>query len=288
MGVSREVGLRDLAERIRAIEERHDAVPRHGFIDQPSTAHFPTGWPEIDAILGGGLSAGGLHEWFGVEDAIGKDRTGPVRSSDPRWVPPLCILSHLAWQALDHHPSLPWTLWIGQRCHPYPRILIRDGGKDRGLLKRSLFIAAQDAASRLWAIDSALRSPAVGVIIADGTGFNRAATQRVQALARTQSKWVLATCPSQQQGELSAAQTRWLIRSMPSATGKQTAGVHPRWNIKLLRCKGMRPTGAAHEWLLEWNRAEGTVGLSAQLADLAGSPEMQAHVASTRRNKRTA
>jgi len=288
MGVNREVGLRDLAERIRAIEQRHDAVPRHGFIDQPAIGHFPTGWPEIDAVLGGGLAAGGLHEWFGVQEADGNDQPRPVRSLDQRWTPPLCILAHLAWQALDHHPSLPWTLWIGERCHPYPRILIRDGGKDRRLLKRLLFVESHDAASRLWAIDSALRSPAVGVIIADGSGFNRAATQRVQALARTQSKWVLATCPPRQQSEHSSAQTRWLIHSMPSATGKQTAGVHPRWTIELLRCKGMRPTGAAHEWLLEWNRAEGTVGLSARLADLAGSPEKQTRIASIRCKQRTA
>lgn len=286
MGVSREVDLRNLAARIRAIEERHDVVPRHGFIDQPASAHFPTGWPDIDTVLGGGLAVGGLHEWLGVEEAGGSGSTGGARSLDARWTPPLCILAHLAWQALDHQPSLPWTLWIGERCHPYPRVLIRDGGRDRRLLKRSLFVASRDAAARLWAIDSALRSPAVGVIIADGSGFHRAATQRVQSLARTQSKWVLATCPSRQQSELSAAQTRWLIHWMPSVPGKQTAGGHPRWIVELLRCKGMRPTGAAHEWLLEWNRAKSTVGLSARLADLAGPPETEAHVAFTRRPQR--
>jgi protein ImuA len=26
----------------------------------------PTGWPAVDAVLGGGLRAGSLHEWFGV------------------------------------------------------------------------------------------------------------------------------------------------------------------------------------------------------------------------------
>lgn len=288
MSTGRELRLRDLAARIRAIEKRYDAAAAHQFIDQPEMPHLPTDWPEIDAILGGGLAAGGLHEWFGIQETRNGDVARPVRSSDHRWTPPLCILAHLAWQAFQHHPCSPWTLWIGERCHPYPRLLIRDGGTERRLLKHSLFIASRDAASRLWAIDSALRSPAVGVIVADGSGFNRAATQRVQSLARTQSKWVLAACPPRQQAELSAAQTRWLVHSMPSASGKLVAGIHPQWKIELLRCKGMRPTGAVCEWLLEWNRAEGTVGLSARLADLAGSTEKQGRVPPALLKQRTA
>jgi hypothetical protein len=201
------------------------------------------------------LAAGGLHEWFGVEEGGTQPRAAVLH----RWSPPLCILVHLAWQALSREASPPWTVWIGRRCHPYPRVLIRDGGQDRRLLTRSLFVAPRDSTARLWAMDLALRSPAVGCVVADGSGFDRAATQRVQQLARTQGKAVLAACPAAQRSELSAAQTRWRIRA--------------RWIVELLRCKGMRPAQEHHEWLLEWNRAEGSVHLSTRLVDPVGAAE---------------
>ncbi|HKQ47153.1 MAG TPA: hypothetical protein VJZ71_03675 [Phycisphaerae bacterium] len=288
MGVRRQVDLRGLAERIRAIEERHEPVA-HRYIDPPAGDRVPTGWAEVDAALGGGLLAG-LHEWFGVEE-VGREEGRPTpRSADGRWSPPLCILVHLAWQAQSREASPPWTVWIGRRCHPYPRVLIRGGGKDRRLLTRSLFVAPREAAARLWAIDLALRSPAVGCVVADGSGFDRAATQRIQLLARTQGKTVLAACPAPQRTELSAAQTRWGIRNAEcgmrneersdaprhSAFRIPTSALVPRWSVELLRCKGMRPTQdhpGAPGWLLEWNRAEGAVHLSARLADPAGAAE---------------
>jgi protein ImuA len=275
MGVGRRVELRELAERIRAIEERHDVTAANRYINETAKERIPTGWTQIDAALAGGLTAGGLHEWFGVEEAVGR-----------RWTPPLCILVHLAWRALDRCPSSPWTVWIGKYCHPYPRVVIR--GEDRRLLDRSLFVAPRDAATRLWAIDLALRSPAVGCVVADGSGFDRPATQRIQLLGRTQTKAVFSTCPSRQQSELSAAQTRWRV-CVASLAEKKASGIQPGWSVELLRCKGMRPTREHRVWLLEWNRAEGAVHLSARLAGLAGSPQVpNRRVAPIRRQQRTA
>lgn len=283
MGVGTHVELRDLAERIRAIESRHDVTSANRCMDDPTADRIPTGWAEIDAALGGGLSAGGLHEWFGAQETVG-----------PRWTPPLCILVHLAWQALDRSPSsvAATTVWIGKNSHPYPRVLIR--GEDRRLLERSLFVAPRDAAARLWAIDLALRSPAVGCVVADGGDFDRAATQRIQHLARARTKAVFAACPPRQQSELSAAQTRWRVRTeglrdlgieglRKEASGSSPRSLRPRWSVELLRCKGMRPVKEPRAWLLEWNRAEGVIHLSARLAGVAGSTKIP-----VRRRQRTA
>jgi hypothetical protein len=348
MGNGRHVGLRDpaldtdavsrvdasrkrrcqgLAERIRAIERRGDAAAGQDRLDSPARECIPTGWADVDAALGGGLAAGGLHEWFGVEETVlkqgikglrdlgikGRGRSTSIpRSSAPssrQWAPPLCILVHLAWQASRNDLAPRWTVWVGRRCHPYPRVLIRGRGEDRRLLERSLFVAPRDAAARLWAVELALRSPAVGSVIADGSGFDRAATQRIQLLARTQNKWVLAACPTRQQHELSAAQTRWRVRGeglrdlgikglRKEAASSQSLNplipysLIPRWSVELLRCKGMRPAAGhpgAPGWLLEWNRDEGAVGLSAGLGDLAGAPEKRASRAATARiQQRTA
>lgn len=276
MGVGRHVELRELAERIRAIEARHDVTATNRYIDNTTKDCISTGWTEIDAALGGGLSAGGLHEWLGVGEPVGRG-----------WTPPLCVLVHLAWQAFDRHSSSPWTVWIGKHCHPYPRVLIR--GEDRQLLERSLFVTPRDAVSRLWAVDLALRSPAVGCVVADGSGFDRAATQRIQLLARTQTKAVLSVCPPRQQSELSAAQTRWRMSVPPPMAKKTASGIQPRWIVELLRCKGMRPTKEHRVWLLEWNRAEGAIHLSARLAGLAGPTQAPVRrVEPTRRQQRTA
>ncbi len=264
MGVGRHVELRDLAERIRAIESRHDVTSANRCMDDATADRIPTGWAEIDAMLGGGLAAGGLHEWFGVGETVSR-----------RWTPPLCILVHLAWKSLDRLSSsvaAATTVWIGQVCHPYPRVLIR--GEDRRLLDRSLFVAPRDAATRLWAIDLALRSPAVGCVVADGSGLDRPATQRIQHLARSQTKAVFTACPPRQLSELSAAQTRWQVCAAPPAGKKTSSGIQPRWSVELLRCKGMRPMKEQRIWLLEWNRAEGAIHLSARLAGLAGSTQV--------------
>lgn len=275
MGIGGQVDLRALAERIQAIEHKHEAAAAHRFVDEPADDRTPTGWTEIDAALGGGLPRGGLHEWFGLDD-IRPDETPrrSARSTGENWTPPLCVLAHLARQAFDHHPVGLWTVWIGRRCHPYPRVLIR--GADRQLLDRSLFVAPPDAASRLWAMDLALRSSAVGCVVADGSGFDRAATQRIQHLARTESKWALTARPPPQRNVLSAAQTRWRIGIAPpvddeAASGIMTKTVTSEWHVELLRCKGLRPTQERHAWRLGWNREQGVVHLPAGLVDPAGA-----------------
>lgn len=275
MSTTQHVNLRELTDRIRAIEQRCEIADG---VDEPTGDRIATGWNDIDAALGGGLAAGGLHEWFGVEDAA----AGESRPLDARWTPPLCILAHLAWQAFDRSSSSPWVVWVGRACHPYPRVLVR--GADRRLLERSLFVSPRDVGGRVWAMDLALRSQAVGFVVADGSGLDRSATQRIQLLARSQTKVVLAGCPPRQRSILSAAQTRWLVRT-ERAPGQRRAGeIRPGWSVELLRCKGMRPTQDHPVWHLEWNRAEGVVHCSARLADLAGSPQKpDVHIESRRR-----
>ncbi|MBI5764469.1 MAG: hypothetical protein HZA51_13185 [Planctomycetes bacterium] len=278
MSTTRHVNLRELTDRIRAIEQRCEISDG---CDEPAADRIATGWTDIDAALGGGLAAGGLHEWFGVEDTA----RGETHPADARWTPPLCILAHLAWQAFDRSSSSPWVVWVGRACHPYPRVLVR--GADRRMLERSLFVSPRDVAGRVWAMDLALRSQAVGFVVADGSGLDRSATQRIQLLARAQAKVVLAVCPPRQRSILSAAQTRWLVRTAHAPGQRRPGEIHPGWSVELLRCKGMRPTQDHPSWYLEWNRAEGVVHCPARLADLAGSPQ-QREVRTESRRRRSA
>ena len=274
------ISTRHLAEKIRAIEGRYTlgAPSSRACIEAVDTQVIPTGWGGIDEVLNGGVPIG-LHEWF----------SGGGGKEERAWAPPLCILVHLAWQAVECARAARWMVWIGRACHPYARVLVRGKGKrdqgtgNRRLLEHSLFVAPRDGAARLWAIDLALRSEAVGLVIADGSGFDKAATQRLQLLARSMEKWVLAARPMRERDVLSAAQTRWLVRTVEqenrgageSRVSRLLSGspVLPRWSVELLRCKGLRPVGELN-WLLEWNRAEGAVHLSAPLAGVAGTAEV--------------
>ena len=273
MKAARKVELQDLIRRIRAIEGQSvDAVhtaeaPAIRLVDEPAgetpalaAATFSTGWTGIDAVVGGGLPRGALHEWLGLQPV--EEQPKPRREF---WSPPLSILAHLAWQAAGEADAPPWTLWIGPQCFPYPHVLTRHRGADRRLLDRCIFVRAQNMAERLWATELALRCRAVGAVIVDASQFSMPATRRIQLLARTHGCVVLAARPAHERKELSAAHSRWLVQWAMS----QGAFAMPRWRVELLRCKGTRVEDRPG-WILEQDRATGAIGVSAALADATG------------------
>ena len=296
-----------LAEQIRAIERRFGHENASIIAKHDRFEVIPTGWPEVDAALGGGLASGALHEWFGVDDSAPpppkeapRRRAGETASAPwgrfpgqapqntfrETWSPPVCLFVHLARQALEAGRSPFWIVWVGARCFPYPAVLTRPGDNDLGLLARSLFVAPRDVNTRLWAIDLALRSPAVGVVIADGSALSMAATRRVQLLAKRHRTLMLAARPPWEQQQLSAAQSRWLILRQPYVADDESFSVHPRWIVQLLRCKGGQRQTSCDTWALEWQSGTSTVYLSPEVAHPA-HPATQ-EVAAERRKPRPA
>jgi len=281
-----------LIEKMRAIEDRH-AKRRGDGVGQKPRSVLSTGWAEVDAALGGGLARGGLHEWFGLVSALrSAGRAAPTSIAPPiaggirdvsrgpdentrpgrePWRPPVGVLIHLAWRVLDADAAGRWTVWIGRRCFPYPAVSLRRGGRDRRLLERSLFVSPRTAVDRLWAIDLALRSSAVGAVIADGSEMNLPATRRIQWVAKNHGALAFLVRPPWERAEPSAAHTRWLVRR--SATGGATGSANPAWTIELLRCKGVHLRMATDAWRLEWNRAACTLHLSSAMADSTGDAQ---------------
>ena len=285
-----------LVEKIRAIEQRH--AQRGGDVIRRNPGGIQsTGWPAVDAAIGGGLACGGLHEWLGLAPCSSHSEV--AQRTREAWRPPVGVLIHLAWRVLDTDAGGLWSVWIGRRCFPYPGALLRREGSDRLLLERSLFVSPRQPADRLWAIDLALRSPAVGVLIADGGEFDMAATRRIQLLAKNHGVLALLVRPPWEQAELSAAQTRWLVRQesagepwtsvraesprrlKPAAQKvKHSASrlgatdlANPTWSIELLRCKGVHWEQAQDFWNLEWDRAACTLHLSTALGNPAGAAQ---------------
>jgi len=256
-----------LVEKIRAIERKHvccdDARKQLGQV-------LSTGWADVDTALGGGLPRGGLHEWFGIAPALGSDQV--ELRNQKQWRPPVGALIHCAWCVLDTGEPGRWAVWIGRRCFPYPAALLRRGGADRLLLERSLFLAPRNPTDRLWAIDLALRSLAVGVVVADGSGFDMTATRRIQLVAKNEASQAFLVRPPWEQVELSAAYSRWLVRNVVADDDKAGA-TNPAWIVELLRCKGVHWKPATNIWRMEWNRADCTLRQSTSVADPAGAAQ---------------
>lgn len=268
------------------------ALPASQFLQAaPAAGLLSTGWPLIDLTLGGGLRLDGIHEWFAIGD-------GPAAR-----VPPLAVLTRLAWQAIraepwaasasassagsassatatsTHHPpdSARWVVWIGSACRPHARLLVAGlrgmhGGRrcrpDLRLLERSLAVDARTPAERLWATEQAARCPGVCAVIADAAGMDMAASRRLQ-LAATGGSLVLLARPERERHLLSAASTRWLVEphTSPDAPPEVSATIRPdtlpSWRLTLLRARHVQPHAAAAV-------AEGRVQVTCSLEMEAG------------------
>lgn len=254
-----------LPQSLRAIQDRCRVVTAAALARGEDGPRLQTGWPDIDDALGAGLPTG-LHEWFGA----------PLHDNDPRagGLPPFCILIHLAWRLLEQSRHARWTVWITADRAPYAPSFRYGDANDSRLLRRTLFVTARDGPARQWATDMALRCPAVHAVIADGGGFNRAATRRLHLLARSQEKWAWLIRPPSERGVLSAALTRWEVCWSSDAPGKH-GSVMPGWRLSLLRCKGV-PTETFPTWELEWDHAKGALHLSSALAGASGDASSSA------------
>jgi len=230
-----------------------------------------TGWPAIDAHLGGGIACVGLHEWWGAcED---------VRA----------VLVQLAWRAVlqddDEHPGRGrHVAWVGRSAWPAPDQLVRGlrapvaamfgaarvpSWPDARLHDRSILVdvPAHDEGARLWAIEQAARCPGVCAVVADGRGLPMPATRRLQ-LAAAGTLLLSMRGPERRAGERrtvpSACATRWWVtpaagvrevpwlRAMHALAGR--IAPEPAWMVRLERAKGLGidpdacPGAVATEW----------------------------------------
>jgi hypothetical protein len=259
------ISLSELAERIEAIEGAGRRGGCIGVVD--------TGWPGQHAHL----SRGAVHEWFGLMDGV----------RHARWTPPLLLMAHLARCALDTNQTRH-IIWIGREIHPHAGVLVGEQGHDGSalcLLRRSLFVDADDIASRVWAIDLALRCPAVAAVIADGSGLTMAHTRRLHLAAQGSGGGGVALLarPPSELADLSCAATRWTATPYRAATERERGEPQPRWAVACVRCKGVQrlpaSEAASEELLLERDRATGRIRVA---ADAVHRPD-QTTIAQTER-----
>lgn len=251
---ARREDLRGLAERVREVEQRG-----------MSGAKATSGWAAVRLTTDGpapfALSPGAVHEWFGPIDD-----DEPTEQPDPAWRGSVLLLASFARRALHERGSSGrlggWVVWVGAPCWPYAPGLV---GEDRRLIARSLLVDPSSHAERVWAVELALRSPAVAAVIADGRGLRMNESRRLQLAAQAGRTLALVARPARELAELSCAATRWLVRRAPTPTAE------PRWTVVLLRCKGVQPAAECpRSWALEYCRE--TLGIRVP-ADVARRPD---------------
>ncbi|PZU06615.1 hypothetical protein [Sphingomonas sp.] len=219
-------------------------------------ARFGLGAGALDAVLGGGLERGRLHEMHAAAEADLPSMAG--------------FALMLALRAGGRNGNIIW---------------LSEAKRDRGLLHgpgilelgadpaRLLFVTVPDEKALLRAAADVVRSPAAGTaVIAPGPRprlLDLTATRRLMLFAERSGVTVLllrgigAEAPS-------AAATRWRIAAAPSKPLEADAPGAPAFTVDLLRRRGGAPSPG---WRLEWDRDAAAfaphVGITPLSGDLA-------------------
>lgn len=212
---------------------RAEGHPRS--IHQPRREGVPPfGITAIDTALpGGGFAPGTIHDWLVAPDATHL---------------PCLLPATIAANTLRHDDAhgrgARVIVWIGAAVRPAPwllhRLFVRAGEATDALIRRCLFVDPGRGKNHLWAIEAALRSPAVAAVVSDVRTLSLIASRRLALAARQSGAIGLIishpTARAQRGREHgSAAATAWRCTPVPSED------LEPWWRLELLRCKGTPP-----------------------------------------------
>jgi protein ImuA len=217
-----------------------------------SPDHTPLDHDAIDAVLGGGLARGAVHEILAEE------------AGD-------CGATHGFALALALRLNRGGAmLWIqeerarAENGAPYPQgLAMMAGGNVAGRVfdpARIIMVRTRDARSTLWAMEQGLRCPGLDTVLAEVTGLAGAcdltASRRLVLAAREGgATGLLVQAGSGARGLkiASAARTRWLIGAHQSRRGLAGEPGRAAWRLHLARHRG----GREGRWLREWDHEQG-------------------------------
>lgn len=236
-----------------------DAIARleRGAEQACGPAPLPFGVAALDdALPGGGLPMGALHEVSGA----GPDREhGAVGARFAAG-----ILARLQGP----------VLWVVAGAPPYP-----PGLAGAGLHPDRVVYAEAGRDAVLLVMEEGLRQPGLAGVVAElSDALSLTASRRLQLAAEaTGSIAILLHRPYRsalaEAAGATAAATRWRIAALPSGPALPHAPevpglAWPRWRIDLTRCRGGR-TGS---WVMEACDASGRLGMAAALAHRSAAP----------------
>src|SRR5262249_29170811 len=142
--------------------------------------------------------------------------------------------------------------------------------------ERLITVATARARDALWAMEEALRCPAIGVVIGELRAYriDTAATRRLSlAAASSHSLGILLRTARAE--EPSAAATRWIVGPAPSSLlSRDRWGVGPpRLAVELVRNR----RGHLGAWIVEWNSVEQRFQLATHSEPVAAAAFDRSH-----------
>jgi protein ImuA len=220
----------------------------------------PFGIEAIDAVLGGGLARGALHEIAAASEAHVTAAAGFTLG--------LCAYTSSSWPGLSR-PSTPFPrqpfegmdarhkaghdeniVWIAEDMALAESGVLHGGGLDAfgPAPERLIAVAAARPRDLLWAMEEALRCRAVRAVIGEWRhGAIDAVAVRRLSLAAAESGALAIVLRAAPAGDVSTAATRWIAEAAPSVATMHGPGL-PRFAAHLMRNR-RGPTGS---WILEW------------------------------------
>lgn len=221
--------------------------------ERPAADH----WPSVslgeaaldDALPGGGLATGALHEFapaaqgglaalagfsLGVLEKVLRIHTGCILLAAPDY--------HLAREGMFYPPGL-----VAFGCDP----------------NRLIGVRAPNNKNVLWALEEGLENTAlaavVGILPENDRTYDFTASRRLAMRAAKSGVTAFLLRTGRDGGVATAAQTRWSIAAAPSAA-QHRKGAHmpglgaPQWQVRLTKIKGSAPkTGALGGWRVGWD-----------------------------------
>ncbi len=179
----------------------------------------------IDAHLpGGGLARAGLHEILAAEPGAAASFAAVIlgRASASIGGP---------------------VLWIGPEPDAWPPGLARFGLSPAELV----MVRAPRSTDALWAMEEALRCPAVAGALLNLSEIDLTSARRLQLAAEAGGALGILLRPDSEEAGHTTALTRWRVNTLPGTGSAHSLG-DPRWSLDLLRCRGNTP----RNWTVTW------------------------------------
>jgi protein ImuA len=194
---------------------------------------LPFGVPALDdALPGGGLARGALHEICG--------RGGAAEEA----AEPAAFLAGILARLVPRRP----VLWCLGRADLYAPGLGRFGlAPERLILAR-----VRNEAELLWAMEEGLRSRALAAVVGEVETLPGTAGRRLQLAAEASGIAAFAlrrrrcAAPEAADAQPTAAMTRWRIAALPSHLADEPGIGEMLWSVELLRCRG----GVPRHWIM--------------------------------------
>ena len=196
-----------------------------------------------------GLGEAGVHEL--VEDSYGD-------------------MAALTGMALAAGRRTGAALWVTQYKHmrTHGRLFASGAAPARRLVVR-----ANKPMEALWAVDEAVRSNAVSLVVAEVEEADFTATRRLKLVCERHGVPVILLMPYSREGT-TACETRWRVSAAPSGPNlyDPSAPGAPRWRAVLERCRPA-PHRAGEVFELEYDHETLSLRLASGLAAGASAPD---------------